>query len=333
MRARTGSSIAGLVALLALAAACGEEGQSGTDAPDPGAAGQGCAPVAGEELVVLTDDRQLQQVENVLPAINQEAATPELIAALDAVSAALTTEALVALNRAVDIDRQTPEAAAEAFAGQAGIAGLIAAGSGSGSITVGTAEFSESRTLGALYDIALSTAGFDVEVQAIGNRELYAPALEDGEIQVVPEYAGTLTEFLNAEVNGADPEPLASSDLDSTITALRDLGEQVGLVFGAPASGSNTNAFAVTTAFAEQYGVGTLSDLAANCSGAETLLGGPPECPQRPFCQPGLEETYGLQVGPFVALDAGGPLTKQALRTGEISLGLVFSTDGELTQG
>jgi hypothetical protein len=50
------------------------------------------------------------------------------------------------------------------------------------------------------------------------------------------------------------------------------------------------------------------------------------------FCQPGLEQTYGLQVGPFVSLDAGGPLTKQALRAGEISLGMVFTTDGELTQ-
>jgi osmoprotectant transport system substrate-binding protein len=139
-----------------------------------------------------------------------------------------------------------------------------------------------------------------------------------------------MTEFLNAQINGADPEPLASSDVASSVTALRDLGEQVGLVFGEPGEGSNTNAFAVTTAFAEEYGVSTLSQLAETCSGAETLLGGPPECPQRPFCQPGLEETYGLEFGPFVSLDAGGPLTKQALRAGEVSVGLVFSTDGEL---
>jgi osmoprotectant transport system substrate-binding protein len=332
MKSRLSLLIAGLVVLAAVAAACGDEGSSGTEAPDPSAAGQGCAPVAGQDLVVLEDDQQLQQVENVVPAINEEAATPELIAALDVVSAAIDTPALIAMNKAVDIDRQTPEDAAEDFANTAGITGQIAAGSGSGDITIGTAEFSESRTLGALYDIALSTAGFSVEVQAIGNRELYAPALEDGEVQVVPEYVGTLTEFLNAEVNGADPEPLASSDLASSVTALRDLGEQVGLVFGEPAAGSNTNAFAVTTAFAEQNGVTTLSEFAANCSGSESLLGGPPECPQRPFCQPGLEETYGLQFGPFVSLDAGGPLTKQALRAGEISIGLVFSTDGELTQ-
>jgi osmoprotectant transport system substrate-binding protein len=103
-------------------------------------------------------------------------------------------------------------------------------------------------------------------------------------------------------------------------------------VFGEPAEGVNSNAFAVTEAFSQQYGVTTLTQLAETCSGAETLLGGPPECPQRPFCLLGLEETYGLEVGPFSSLDPGGPLTKEALRAGEISVGLVFSTDGELAQ-
>ncbi|GMA36748.1 hypothetical protein GCM10025876_29520 [Demequina litorisediminis] len=60
------------------------------------------------------------------------------------------------------------------------------------------------------------------------------------------------------------------------------------------------------------------------------MLGGPPECPERPFCQPGLEDTYGIEVAEFRSLDAGGPLTKNAITTGEIALGLVFSSDGAL---
>jgi osmoprotectant transport system substrate-binding protein len=312
--------------------ACGDPGQSGTEAPDPAAEGQGCAPVAGDQLVVLEDDQGLQLAENVLAAVNQEVATPELLAALDAVSAVLDTTTLINLNKAVDIDRQTPQQAAQQLADAEGLAGAVEAGSGSGEVVVGTAEFSESRTLGALYEIVLTAAGYQVEVTTVGNRELYEPALESGEIQVVPEYLGTLTEFLNAEVNGADPDPLASSDPAATLTALRDLGDQVGLVFGEPAEGANSNAFAVTEAFAQEHGVTTLTELAETCSGADTLLGGPPECPQRPFCLLGLQETYGLEVGPFSSLDPGGPLTKRALRTGEISVGLVFSTDGELAQ-
>ena len=102
----------------------------------------------------------------------------------------------------------------------------------------------------------------------------------------------------------------------------------VGLVFGTPSPAQDQNAFAVTTAFAEEYGVSTLTELAETCG--ELVLGGPPECPERPFCQPGLEEVYGLDVAEFVSLDPGGPLTKAALQQGEVALGLVFSSDAAL---
>ena len=330
MRTRVGLFVAGFATLLV--AACGEPGSSGTETPDPGAQGQGCAPVAGDQLVVLEDDKALQTADNIVPAVNAEVATPELIAALDAVSAALDTTKLISLNRAVNVDRQTSRTAAEEFAAAEGLTDGISAGDG-GEILIGAADFSENQTLGELYQIALTAAGFDATVQTIGNRELYLPELQDGAIHVVPEYAGTLTEFLNAQVNGADPEPLASGEIEPTVAALRDLGAEVGLTFGEPSAAADQNAFAVTTAFAEQYGVSTLSELAEKCSGAETILGGPPECPQRPFCQPGLEETYGLRFGPFGSYDAGGPLTKEALRRGEISVGLVFSSDGDLAVG
>ena len=100
-------------------------------------------------------------------------------------------------------------------------------------------------------------------------------------------------------------------------------------MFGEPSEAADQNAFAVTTAFADKYGVETLSDLAGACGGG-LVLGGPPECPERPFCQPGLEETYGLAFDSFSALDAGGPLSKTALTQGKVSLALVFSSDAAL---
>ena len=60
------------------------------------------------------------------------------------------------------------------------------------------------------------------------------------------------------------------------------------------------------------------------------MLGGPGECPERPACQPGLEETYGLEIAEFVSLDAGGPLTKTALQQGRVAVGLVLSSDAVL---
>lgn len=323
---------AAVVAAAGLTTGCGKAGSSGTQAPATGASGAGCAPVAGNQLVVLTDDKHLQTVDNIVPAINAKASNPSLVAALDKVSASLDTQKLIALNKSVDVDRKTPQVAASTFAQDNNLTAGIAKGPG-GKITIGAANFSENQTLAELYKIALGAAGYDVTVQQIGNRELYEPALERGEIQVVPEYAGTLTEFLNKKVNGASAAPLASGDLDKTMSALTGLGNKVGLTFGKPSAAADQNAFAVTTAFANQHGVKTLSDFAAKCAGKATVLGGPPECPQRPFCQPGLQQTYGMSFGQFIPLDAGGPQTKNALKTGTISIGLVFSSDGSLATG
>ena len=61
---------------------------------------------------------------------------------------------------------------------------------------------------------------------------------------------------------------------------------------------------------------------------ASTLrFGGPPECPERPFCLVGLQETYGLEFAEFVPLDVGGPITVAALANGDVEVGLLFSSD------
>ena len=88
---------------------------------------------------------------------------------------------------------------------------------------------------------------------------------------------------------------MATGDVDETLAALTPLAEAAGLAFGEPSEAADQNAFAVTKEFAEELGVTTLSELAEACADGSLVLGGPAECPTRPFCQPGLEETYGLQ--------------------------------------
>jgi osmoprotectant transport system substrate-binding protein len=324
--------MAGTVTAAVILSGCGNAGSSGTEAPATSAAGAGCAPVAGDALVVLTDDKNLQNTDNVVPAINKKASSPQLIAALDKVSAALDTPKLIALNKAVDIDRKSSKAAAAEFATANNVTSGIEKGPG-GKITVGAANFSENATLGELYNLALTAAGYTVTVQQIGNRELYEPALEKGDLDVVPEYAATLATFLSGKIDGKGAKDPSSPELNTTMTNLKALGEKANLVFGTPSSAQDQNAFATTKAFSDKYGVKTLSDLGSKCSGAATVLGGPPECPQRPKCQAGLVSTYNFQAGKFSSLDAGGPLTKTGLKQGTISAGLVFSSDGALAAG
>ena len=333
MRTRTYGQ-AGLVGLLFLSlalAGCGESGSSGTKAKatssSTAAGAEDCAPVAGDQLVVLDDDKTLQTVDNIIPAVNAEASSDAMLAALNAVSGALDTDKLIALNKQTDVDRETSPNVAKQFVADGGLADGLSGGSGK--VVVAHANFSENATLANIYAEVLNAAGFDASVRQLSNREVIEPALEKGDVDVVPEYVGTLTEFINKAENGAEAEPIASGDLDATVEGLTGLGEKVGLVFGEPAEAQDQNAFAVTTAFADEHGVETLSDLAEAC-GSGLVLGGPPECPERPFCQPGLEDTYGLTIDDFSALDAGGPLTKTALQQGKISVGLVFSSDAAL---
>lgn len=318
--------------LLLLVAACGDPGSGGGTA-DPTTGGDtsaaACEPVAGDQLVVLEDDQGLQNADNVIPAVNAAAAEadPALIPLLDTVSDALDTEKLIGLNKAVDIDRQTSSEAAAQFVEDEGLAATDTAAGDGKSVVIGAANFSESATLSEIYAAVLRSAGYSAEVQTIGNRETYLPALQSGQITLTPEYAATLAEFLNASANGADADPVASGDVDDTVEALTTLGADAGLTFGAVSQAQDQNAFAVTSAFAEEHDVTTLSDLAAACGGG-LILAGPAECPERPFCQPGLEETYGLTFTEFRSYDFG--LIGDAVRQGEASIGLVLSSDGSL---
>lgn len=317
-----------LVLPIALAAilttACGESGSSGGSSGSTSeATGDACAPIAGDELVVLEDDKELQAVDNIIPMVGAEvaAANPAVIETLNTISAVLTTEDLVAMNAGVDIERQSAVDVASAYVEENDLTSGVSGGSGP--LIVGAASFTESQILGNVYAEVLNAAGFQATVQTVGQREAYLPALQRGEFQVFPEYVGTLAEYLD----GNPDEAVVSGDLDASVETLRGLGEANGLVFGEPAEAADENAFAITTALQEELGgITTLSELAEACSDGSLVLGGTPECPTRPFCQPGLEELYGFTFASVEDFDLGAP-TNQALQQGVISLALALSTD------
>jgi len=198
---------------------------------------------------------------------------------------------------------------------------------------IGTFDFNESKILANLYSLALIKAGYTTEVKTVGAREITEPALEkgssDGGVDVVPEYLATFTEFLNAKKNGKGAAAVASGDADKTLTAGQALAQGYGISLLTPSAATDENSFAVTKKFATDNKLTTLSDLAGYKG--DLILGGPSECPTRPFCQPGLESTYGLKFKSFKALDAGGPLTKSAISQNKVTIGLVFSSDGGIS--
>lgn len=193
---------------------------------------------------------------------------------------------------------------------------------------IATTNFSETNLVAQMYAQALTAAGLEVEIKQLSNREVIVPALAAGQVQITPEYLGSLTEFLNKRQNGPEAPQVATGDVAATFAQAELLAANDNITLLTPSAAQDQNAFAIPGELARANGIATLSDLAAYSAANPITLGGPPECPQRPFCLPGLEGTYGVTVKEFVPLDAGGPLTIQALRQGRINVGLVFSSSG-----
>jgi osmoprotectant transport system substrate-binding protein len=192
-----------------------------------------------------------------------------------------------------------------------------------GSVTVGSTNFSEQFVVASMYGQVLEAAGCKVDVKDnLGAREVVFPALESGDIDLVAEYVGTLLEFLN---KGAGE---ASSNLDASLAKLQQQLDSKNLTALTPSEARDSNALAVTKATADKYSLTTVSDLQPVAD--QLVMGGPPECPTRPLCLQGYESVYGLHFKEFKPLDAGGPLTYEALKNDDIQVALVFSTQGQL---
>ena len=197
--------------------------------------------------------------------------------------------------------------------------GAPSAVTGGDGVTVAAFGFAESRILAELYAQALEARGLSVRrAMDMASREVVEPALEQGVVDLVPEYSGTALEFLNGAAGQA------TSDADATYRLLAQAFAARGVTALQPAPAQDQNALAVTRATAERLRLSRVSDLRPVAP--DLVFGGPPECPERRFCLAGLVVTYGLTFKEFRPLDAAGPLTIGALEGEEVDVALLFTT-------
>jgi osmoprotectant transport system substrate-binding protein len=239
--------------------------------------------IAKNNWVSLEDDKKLQPVDNFVPAVNKTKATQQVAAVLDAVDKKLTKEEVQKAVASVSIDGQNPEDVAKTFLTDNNLppSGTTA----TGTFVVGSANFAESEFAAQLYGQALQKAGANVSYKMdFGAREAYLPALENGQLDLVPEFVGTLDTFLGGT---------SSNDLNATLNDAKPRAEAKGFTLTTPAPADSVNTFVVTKQTADKYGLKTVSDLAKVTDPLK--FGGPPECPTRPLCIAGLKSTYGLK--------------------------------------
>lgn len=186
--------------------------------------------------------------------------------------------------RVTDGDEPASDVAADFLASVGIPSARTAELTAAGTTVVGSASFPESEVMGELYAQALLGAGISAGLTPdLGFREVYFPALENGDVDLVPEFVGSLLTHL-----GGEP----TNDLDETLVSLAELAASRGVELLEPAPAESKNGFYVTAETAEENDLTAVSDLAGVSE--PLVFGGPAECPVRPLCVLGLQEVYGL---------------------------------------
>jgi osmoprotectant transport system substrate-binding protein len=206
-------------------------------------------------------------------------------------------------------------------------------GAGAGqAVTIGAFDFGESLALAEVYRQGLAADGFAATTQTLSTREVVEPALEAGDLDVVPEYLATITDFLHTKLGKPGDSPI-SNDPAETKAALDPLAEEAGLVFYDYAEAQDQNAYVVTREFSETNGITTVSDLAEYSQSNPVVMSGAAECAERPQCYLGLQTLYGVTFsGEFVPTDLSGFQARERLENGDVQVAQFLSSDGGLDE-
>jgi osmoprotectant transport system substrate-binding protein len=193
-----------------------------------------------------------------------------------------------------------------------------------GTLTIGSANFAESELLAEIYAQALESKQITVKRQFnIGARELYLKALQDGSIDLIPEYNGALLAALS---NGGAPEGVSKPE--DVLAALKKV-LPAGTEVLEQSTAEDKDTLTVTQDTATKHNLKTIDDLKP--VGGQLVAGGGAEFKERYQGLKGLKELYGVEFKEFKSLDSGGPLTVNALKGGDIQVANIFSTDSAIT--
>ena len=175
-----------------------------------------------------------------------------------------------------------------------------------------------------LYGDVLKHAGFPVKVEpALGTRAVVVPAIEHGQIDLEPDYAASLLGYLH----GGNPQP-AGDQITTAVAADRQALSKYGVTVLPASQGARHQRVRGDQGDGEKDHLTTISSLAPYAS--KMMLGGPPECPTFAGCEPGLKSVYGLNFASFKSLDEAGPLSVAALKSGQVQVVELFSSDGNV---
>jgi osmoprotectant transport system substrate-binding protein len=194
-----------------------------------------------------------------------------------------------------------------------------------GTVRISGQNFTEAEIVADMYAAVLQKAGYTPDVHLVDTRDVYMKIFPK-QIDVVPEYTGSIVEYLNGTYNGSNAKPITVSSPQKTIEKAKPLLTKAGITLLNPSAATDTNAFFVTKKYADQNNVHTLSDL----KGKSVVLAAAPDCQGRIDCEGGLSSAYGIKITKILPLGYASPQTYKSVLDGESQLGETSTTDGTL---
>jgi osmoprotectant transport system substrate-binding protein len=194
-----------------------------------------------------------------------------------------------------------------------------------GTVRISGQNFTEAEIVADMYAAVLQKAGYTPDVHLVDTRDVYMKIFPS-KVDIVPEYTGSIVEFLNGSYNGANAKPITVSDPQKTIDKAKPLLDKAHITLLNPSAATDTNAFFVTKKYSDDNGVKTLSDL----KGKSVVLAAAPDCQGRLDCEGGLSSAYGIHITKILPLGYASPQTYKSVIDGESQLGETSTTDGTL---
>jgi osmoprotectant transport system substrate-binding protein len=304
------------------------------------------------DLVVLAQDKPLNIVGNIAPLVRRDIATPEVVVALNEVSAKVTDEALGAMVEAVQSDGQPIARVTGDFVAAQGIGEGLYTGPtkvvsasvpqevpvaptiapAGGPVRISYAPLVDTEIAAQIYARALVNAGIDVQVGDPQEPSELIASLPGGTVQFAPMRLNTLVNLLNTQANGALAAPIEGRNVNKMIATARDLGGPRGMTILKNSTATVSSAWSVNNNFVANTGITTLSELARVSQNRPIIVAGPPTCADEVWCKPFLEDKYGIKIAQFVPLDYGGALSRGAIDSGAVDVAWLDGNDGGIEE-
>jgi osmoprotectant transport system substrate-binding protein len=307
----------------ALLAACG--GSKATDTPKAATTASGAATTASGQVsggTPVTTAAASSAAAATKPAGSTTAGSTTAPASTTAASSATTSGTTTAAGSATTGTRAASSATTGTTVAGSAVSGTVPNVKLSGTVKVGTKDFTEEFIVGNMYKLMLEQAGAKVDYKEnLGGTPVCQAAMQKGDIDLYPEYTGTgLATVLKQPTIGLN----AQQTYDQVAKGYKD---QYNFVWLDPAPMNDTQALAMTQAGSQKFGIKTISDMVAKAD--QLTMIGPPEFQTREDGIPGIMKTYGdFKLKKYIPVDPG--LKYQGLINGQADVAVAFGTDGQI---